>query len=213
MRELGEANITKNHFLGILLSDREKDQVTQLLSAIRKGDGVAADQLVPLVYTELRKLAKWQMAAEPAGHTLQATALVHEAYLRLVEGKDETNWENRRHFFGAAVRAMRRILVDHARKKAGPRKGGGRHRVPLEAGAISLDSDPLVLLALDEALTKLEREQPRVNEIVMLRFFAGLSVDETARNLDISPSTVDREWSYGRAWLFKHIQGKGTRDK
>ncbi|MHC4945672.1 MAG: sigma-70 family RNA polymerase sigma factor [Planctomycetota bacterium] len=187
--------------------------MTQLLSAIRKGDVRAADQLVPMVYAELRKIAKWQMAAEPEGQTLQATALVHEAYLRLVEGKDEKNWENRRHFFGAAVRAMRRILVERARQKAGPKKGGGRHRVPLEAGAITMDSDPLDLLALDEAMTALEREEPRVNEIVMLRFFAGLSVDETARTLDISPSTVDREWSFGRAWLFNHIQGKGPHNK
>ena len=195
------------------MSRREKDQVTQILSAIRKGDGLAANQLVPLVYEELRKLAKWHMAAEPTGQTLQATALVHEAYLRLVEGEEEVNWENRRHFLGAAVRAMRRILVERARQKGGPKQGGGRHRVPLEAGAITLDSDPLDFLALDEALIELERVEPRVNEIVMLRFFAGLSVDETARSLDISPSTVDREWSYGRAWLFKHIQGRGSRDK
>lgn len=182
--------------------------MTELLTAISGGDGLAADQLIPLVYDELRRLAHWQMAAECPGQSLQATALVHEAYLRLVEGENAGNWQNRRHFFGAAVRAMRRILVERARQKAGPRRGGGRHRVPLEAGAITLDSDPLDLLALDEALTELEQREPRVNEIVMLRFFAGLSVDETARSLDISPRTVNREWSYGRAWLFDRIQGK-----
>lgn len=181
--------------------------MTQLLSAIHKGDGVAADQLIPLVYEELRKLAQWQMAAERSGQTLQATALVHEAYLRLVEGKDESNWENRKHFLGAAVRAMRRILVERARQKAGPRQGGERSRVPLEAGALTMDSDPLDLLALEEALTELESKEPRVNEIVMLRYFAGLTVEETARSLGISIRTVHREWSYGRAWLFEHIRG------
>ena len=194
------------------MSKREKNQVTQLLSAIQKGDGVAADQLIPLVYEELRKLAQWQMSAEHPGQTLQATALVHEAYLRLMEGQNEANWENRKHFFGAAVRAMRRILVERARQKAGPKHGGGRHRVTLDAGAATLDSDPLDLLALDEALTELERKEPRVNEIVMLRYFAGLSVEETARSLGISIRTVHREWSYGRAWLFEHIQGKEPRE-
>jgi RNA polymerase sigma factor (TIGR02999 family) len=194
------------------LSGREENEITQLLNAVRRGDGMAADRLVPLVYEELRKLARWQMAGEHPGQTLEATALVHEAYLRLVEGKDESNWENRRHFFGAAVRAMRRILVERARQRAGPKHGGGRRRVPLEVGAVDEDSDPLDMLALDEALTELERKEPRVNEVVMLRYFAGLSVDETARSLGISPRTVNREWSYGRAWLFDHIQGKGPRE-
>jgi RNA polymerase sigma factor (TIGR02999 family) len=195
------------------LSDREKNQVTRLLSAIRDGDGMAADQLIPLVYEELRKLAQWQMAAERPGQTLQATALVHEAYLRLVEGQDEKNWDNRRHFFGAAVRAMRRVLVERARQKAGPQRGGGRNRVTLKVGVVHLDSDPLDLLALDEALTELEKKEPRVHEVVMLRFFAGLSVDEAARSLDLSPRTVKSDWNYGRAWLFDFIQGKDLRDE
>ena len=191
------------------MSDQDKNRVTELLSAIGSGDGMAADQLIPLVYDELRRLARWHMAAERPGQSLQATALVHEAYLRLVEGKEAANWQNRRHFFGAAVRAMRRILVERARQKAGPRRGGEWRRVPLETGEITMDSDPLDFLALDEALTELERKAPRANEIVMLRFFAGLSVDETARSLDISPRTVRREWSYGRAWLYDFIKGKG----
>jgi RNA polymerase sigma factor (TIGR02999 family) len=195
------------------LSDTAKNKVTQLLSAISEGDGMAADQLLPLVYDELRKLAHWQMANEPPGQTLQATALVHEAYLRLVESPDEANWENRKHFLGAAVRAMRRILVERARQKAGPRRGGRRHRVTLDAGAIFMDSDPLDLIALDEALIELERQEPRVNEIVLLRYFAGLSIEDTARSLDISPRTVKREWSYGKAWLFERIHGKKPRDQ
>lgn len=190
------------------MDDATKNQVTQLLEAIRHKKSGATDRLIPLVYEELRKLANRQMKAESPGHTLQATALVHEAYLRLLGGPQEVNWESRGHFFGAAVRAMRRILVEHARQRAGKQRGGDRQRVTLEAGAATNELEPMDLLALDEALNDLEQEEPRVNEIVMLRYFAGMTIDQTAKALDVSPRTVDREWAYGRAWLFERISGE-----
>lgn len=207
---MGQWDATKySIFESSSLSDPAKSQVTLLLEAITGGESDAADRLLPLVYDELRKLARRQMAGESPGHTLQATALVHEAYLRLVGGLHDVDWDNRRHFFGAAVKAMRRILVERARQRAGPKQGGGRRRVPLESWAATVEPDPLDMLALDEALTELEREEPRINEIVMLRYFAGLSIDQTARALELSPRTVDREWAFGRAWLFERILGKG----
>lgn len=194
------------------MSDSVKSQVTLLLEAISSGEGGATDRLLPLVYEELRKLAHKQMARESPGQTLQATSLVHEAYLRLVGSLTEVKWENQRHFFGAAVKAMRRILVERARQKVGPKRGGCRRRVPLESWTATVEPDPLDMLALNEALTELEREEPRVNEIIMLRYFAGLSIDQTARALGLSTRTVNREWTFGRAWLFDRILGK-DRDK
>ena len=195
------------------LSDREQSQVTELLLSISRGDGLAADELLPLVYEELRRLAHRQIAAERPGQTLQATALVHEAYLRLVRDESKDNWENRRHFFGAAARAMRRIMVERSRQRAGPKRGGDHLRVPLNEGALWTEPDPSDVLALDEALAELECRHPRANEIVMLRYFAGLSLDETARSLGISERTVKRDWRYGKAWLFDHIRGRETPDE
>lgn len=210
MRIWGQRDATKSSIIeSSTLSDPAKSQVTLLLEAISTGEDGAADRLLPMVYDELRKLAQRQMAGEAPGHTLQATALVHEAYLRLVGGLQEVDWDNRRHFFGAAVKAMRRILVERARQRAGPQRGGGRRRVTLESWAATVEPDPLDLLALDEALTELEQEEPRINEIIMLRYFAGLSIDQTARALGLSPRTVDREWAFGKAWLFERILGGG----
>lgn len=182
----------------------EARPVTRLLSAISSGDGGAAEELLPVVYEELRALAQAQMAAENPGLTLQPTALVHEAYLRLV-GDEDVRWQNRAHFFGAAARAMRRILVERARRVRRERHGGGRRRVPLDAINAAAPDDPDVLVELDGALDALESLDPRLSEVVMLRHFAGLSVDETSSALGVSPRTVKRDWQIARAWLYKHI--------
>jgi len=192
------------------LSDSAKKQVTLLLEAIVADKKGATDKLLPLVYEELRRLAHGQMSAESPGQTLQATALVHEAYMRLVGGAQDVSWENRGHFFSAAVRAMRRILVERARLKSGPKRGGDHRRVPLASWIATEEPHPLDLLALDEAMNELELHEPRVNEIVMLRYFAGLSIDETSEALCVSPRTVDRDWAFGKAWLFNRITGKGS---
>ena len=184
---------------------------TQLLGAIEGGDVQAAGQLLPLVYGELRALAQRKMKAEPAGHTLQATALVHEAYLRLVQSSD-VQWKDRRHFFATAAEAMRRILIERARRGAGPRRGGGRKRVALEGVELTFDTDPDQMLALDEKLCELERNDPKMSEVVKLRFFAGLSVEETAAALDISPWTVKRQWRSARAWLYQQLNGGEASD-
>jgi RNA polymerase sigma factor (TIGR02999 family) len=178
--------------------------VTRILHAIDNGDTEAATSLLPLVYDELRKLAAQRMAKEAAGHTLQATALVHEAYLRLV-GPDrgsEPGWGSRGHFFAAAAEAMRRILIDHARAKGAVKRGGSRRPLQLEASQLTLGSVPAELLYLDESLEKLAKEEPVKAELVKLRFFAGLTLDEAAKVLGISPATADRHWSYARAWLY-----------
>ncbi|MEC9373601.1 MAG: ECF-type sigma factor [Planctomycetota bacterium] len=166
-----------------------------------------AEGLLLEMYSELRRLADAHMADEPDSHTLQPTALVHEAYLRLM--KDEkTEWANRAHVFSAAARAMRRILVERARRKRGPKRGGSWRRMTLEAGDLTFDADPVELIALDEALNELEREDPRSASIVMLRFFAGLSVEEVARLLEVAPRTVKRDWAFARAWLHRAIAGR-----
>ena len=180
--------------------------VTRLLAAASGGDGRAAEELLPIVYEELRVLAHRRMARERPGQTLQPTALVHEAYLRLLgpEG-DSVRWENRGHFFGAAAEAMRRILIERARRVARLRHGGGRDRLPLENvdGAVDAKSDDLI--ALDEALKKLEAHDPRMAEVVKLRYFAGLGVEETATAMNVSPRTVKREWAVARAWLYERM--------
>ena len=180
-------------------------EVTRILSAIEQGDPSAAEQLLPLVYRELRKLATRKMAQEAPGQTLQATALVHEAYLRLVDVEKAQHWDSRGHLFAAAAEAMRRILVDNARRKASSKRGGERHRIdlvdlPEQAGEGRLD-----LLALDEALKKLEHEHPEKARVVKLRFFAGCTLEETAELLGISRATVQRTWTYARAWLFGQL--------
>jgi RNA polymerase sigma factor (TIGR02999 family) len=180
------------------------NDVTRILSAIEQGDPRAAEQLLPLVYNELRRLAARMMACEAPGQTLQATGLVNEAYLRLV-GVHDPDWNGRGHFFAAAAEAMRHILVDNARRKRRVKHGGGRRRVPLDdvlpAGQTTDDD----LLALDEALDRLAAEDPEAARVVQLRYFAGLSVEEAAKSLGISRATAYRQWSFARAWLLEEL--------
>jgi RNA polymerase sigma factor (TIGR02999 family) len=184
-------------------------EVTRILSALEAGDPKAAEQLLPLVYDELRKLASARMAEERADHTLQPTALVHEAYLRLVEGAaSKASWDSRGHFFAAAAEAMRRILIDQVRRKRRPKHGGDRQRVNLDE-AVPINDLPEDLLALDEALAKLAREEPRKAELVKLRFFAGLTIPEAAKMLGISTATAERYWSYARVWLYAELYEPG----
>jgi RNA polymerase sigma factor (TIGR02999 family) len=180
-------------------------EVTSILSAIEQGDPRAAEQLLPLVYEELRQLAAQKLAQEKPGQTLQATALVHEAYLRLVDVDRVQHWDSRGHFFAAAAEAMRRILIDQARRKRRPKHGGGRHRVSLDQ-ALSLGKAPDDdLLALDEALEKLQRAEPVKAKLVKLHYFAGLSLEEAGQVLGISRRTAKRYWAYARAWLYAAI--------
>ena len=179
--------------------------VTQLLDAAAAGDSTAAAELLPLVYDELRKLAAARMAEERPGQTLQATALVHEAYLRLVGPGDEARWDNRRHFFAAAAEAMRRILVDRARRKESRKHGGGRDRRDLDADALAAPEPDLELLALDAALGRLAEQDPVKARLVELRYFAGLTGDQAAAVLGISPSAADRLWVFTRAWLRREL--------
>jgi RNA polymerase sigma factor (TIGR02999 family) len=185
--------------------------VTRLLDAIADGDSRAASDLLPLVYDTLRALARSQLAKEPAGQTLQPTALVHEAYLKLIGG-GEIGWQGRRHFFGAAARAMRQILVDRARRHGAARHGGGRKAEPLREETLISEPPPVDLIALDEALEKLAKRDARWGEIVELRYFAGLSLEETAAAMGVSLTTVKDEWSYARAWLHREITREGARE-
>ncbi|MHC4471308.1 MAG: sigma-70 family RNA polymerase sigma factor [Planctomycetota bacterium] len=182
--------------------------VTRILDAIRDGDERATDRLLTAVYDELRRLAAAKLRREPPGQTLQATALVHEAYLRLVGGAG-ASFENRAHFFASAAEAMRRILVDRARRKARLKHGGGRKRVELSEADRVVPPVEIDLVALDEALAKLEAEEPAKAELVKLRYFAGLSHEEAAEILGISRGTADRHWAYARAWLFHEIEKGG----
>lgn len=175
--------------------------VTQILSQIEQGDPTAAEQLLPLVYEELRKLAAAKMAEEQPGQTLQATALVHEAYVRLVGADKQQNWDSRGHFFAAAAEAMRRILINRARDKNRLKRGGHLRKLNLDDIEIALETPDDELLALDEALERLRKESETYAELVKLRFFAGMSVPQAAAALGISTSTADRYWAYARAWL------------
>jgi len=175
--------------------------VTQILASIERGDPHAAEQLLPLVYDELRKLAAARMAAESPGHTLQATALVHEAYLRLVDADRAQHWNSRGHFFGAAAEAMRRILVDNAKQKQAAKRGGELQRIELAAERVAAPERGIDLVALDEALDKLAVHDPRKAELVKLRYFAGLTLREAADALGISESTADADWAYAKSWL------------
>jgi RNA polymerase sigma factor (TIGR02999 family) len=176
------------------------NEVTQILSAIEHGDPRAAEQLLPLVYDELRKLAAAKLAQEKPGHTLEATALVHEAYLRLVDAEKAQKWNGRGHFFAAAAEAMRRILVENARRKLRHRHGGGRRRVSL-GDLPAVERTPEDVLVLDDALTRLAAEDPQAAELVKLRFYAGFSIEEAADALAISRAQGYRHWNYARAWL------------
>lgn len=176
--------------------------VTQILSQIEAGDPSAAEQLLPLVYDELRKLAAARLAREKPGQTLQATALVHQAYVRLVDQRTPQQWDNRRHFFAAAAEAMRRILIENARRKACAAHGGGYHRIELPELVQTDVGNQLDLIALDEALSKLELHAPEKALVVKIRFYVGLSLEETSDLLGISRATTQRYWTYARAWLY-----------
>ena len=198
------------------------NEVTRILSAIEQGDAHAAEQLLPLVYDELRKLAAARLAHEKPGQTLQATALVHEAYLRLVpissqslspEGRGASRWNSRGHFFAAAAEAMRRILVDQARKKRGQNRGGARRRCELlDDAAVALPVNEQ-LIDLDDALAKLHAADPQAAELVKLRVFAGMTVEEIAEVQGISPRTVKRNWAYARAWLGRELAAYDERNR
>ena len=188
-------------------------EVTRLLTAIDKGDPRAAEELLPLVYGELRRLARARMKEERAGHTLQATALVHEAYLRLV-GDGASRWDGKGHFFAAAAEAMRRILIDHARSRQALKRGGERNRVEVEEGQVAISSpcDKVDdLLALDEALERFSQEDPEKAKLVKLLYFAGLTLGEAAAALGLSRTTAHRQWTYARAWLRDAVSGKSGR--
>jgi RNA polymerase sigma factor (TIGR02999 family) len=183
--------------------------VTRILDSIQRGDPRAGEELLPLVYEELRKLAAQKLAHEPAGQTLQATALVHEAWLRL-SGGEERQWENRRHFFGAAAEAMRRILIDNARRKQAARHGGGQQRLNVEDVDVATPLADDDVLAIDEALTKFAQRDERKAELVKLRYFGGLTIEETAAALGISAATAKRWWEFSRAWLNAQITRSDT---
>jgi len=186
--------------------------VTQLLDAISRGDSQATDRLLPLVYDELRRLATLKLADEKPGQTLQATALVHEAYLRLVGAKGSQHWDGRGHFFAAAAEAMRRILINRARDRKRLKRGGDRRRIDLDHLELALDADDDQLLMLDQALETLSKEDPQAAELIKLRFFTGLSVGETAKTMGISNRTAERLWSYARAWLYDRLRRGDTCD-
>jgi len=181
------------------------NNITQILDAIQQGDSKAADELLPLVYSELRKLAAHRMSNEAPGHTLQPTALVHEAWMRLVGGDGKAQFQNRGHFFGAAAEAMRRILIDNARRKRAQRHGGGQQKLDIQEVEIAAAATDDELLALNDALDKLARQDKQKAELVKLRYFAGMDFEEAAEVLGISVPTANRWWAFARAWLFKEI--------
>ncbi len=185
---------------------RSMSDVSRLLDAAQQGDPRAANELLPLVYDELRRLAAHKLAHEAPGQTLQATALVHEAYLRLVGAKPQAaSWDNQRHFFAAAAEAMRRILIDRARARRADKRGGGRARRSFDDVEPAAPEVPEDLLALDEALTRLAEKDAAKAELVKLRYFAGLTLEQAARTLGISPATADRHWAYARVWLLREM--------
>ena len=184
-------------------------EITQLLGAIREGDSAASEHLLPLVYDELRKLAKDRMGQLPPGQTLQPTALVHEAYLRLI-GSAASGWDTRGHFFAAAAQAMRNILVDQARRRAGLKRGGDRNRVPLDQVTPFIEPPSIDVVALDEALVRLKEQDRRKHDVVMLRYFAGLTIEQAANTMGISAATVDRLWRVARAWLHREVSKGDT---
>ena len=180
-------------------------EFTEILQAIEQGDRLAADQLLPLVYDELRRLAASRLSRESPGQTLQPTALVHEAYLRLLGGESVPEWESKRHFFAAAAEAMRRILVERARRKETVKHGGNLRRLNIDDELIADDQKSTQILALDEALSELERHDSRAAQVANLRYFAGLTLQETADAMQISPRTADRLWALAKAWLCQYL--------
>jgi RNA polymerase sigma factor (TIGR02999 family) len=186
--------------------------VTHILSAIEQGDPHAAEELLPLVYGELRKAAAAKLANEKPGQTLEATALVHEAFIRLVDTEKAQHWNSRGHFFAAAAEAMRRILVENARRKLRIRRGGGWKRLPLEKLDLADNETHEQILALDEALERLATEEKTAADVVQLRYFGGLTIEETAATLGISVRTANRHWAYAKAWLFQQLSQHGEAD-
>lgn len=184
--------------------------ISQLLSAVQCGDTLAADQLLPLVYEELRKLATSKMAQENPAQTLQATALVHEAFVRLVDVQNAQKWNSRGHFFAAAAEAMRRILVENARRRQQLKRGGQFHRAEMDDIVIVADNIQDDLITLDAALTRLADTDPEAARLVQLRYFTGLTIQEAAENLGISPRSADRIWAFARAWLHRDISGSAA---
>jgi RNA polymerase sigma factor (TIGR02999 family) len=185
-------------------------EVTRILSAIEQGNPSASEQLLPLVYDELRRLAAQRLGGEQPGQTLDATALVHEAYLRLVDVQQAEHWDSRGHFFAAAATAMRRILIERARRRQRVKHGGDRHRQELRAELVAAAAPNEEILALDAALVKLTEHDPLKARLVELRYFAGLTGDQAAELLGVSPKTADRYWVYARAWLRREIEGDGA---
>ncbi len=181
------------------------NEFTRILEAIQHGNTRAAEDLLPLVYEELRRIAGHKMAGEAPGHTLQATALVHEAWLRLT-GPNEQNWENRAHFFSAAAEAMRRILVEHARRRRSIKRGGGAHKTELDESSLILAAPPDELLAVHEALNNLAQQDPQAAELVKLRYFVGMTMEEAASAMDIPKRTAESVWTYARVWLSREIR-------
>lgn len=186
----------------VMGADRQHD-VTELLARWRDGDAQALEQMLPLVYDELRRLARRHLQHEQKGHSLQCTALVHEAYLRMMD--QSSKWQNRAHFFGIAAQMMRRVLVDHARSRNAAKRGDGARMVTLDAGIAVPEKHDVDIEALDEALTNLRKLDPRQEKIVELRFFAGLSIEDTSEVLQLSPATVKREWATAKAWLYREL--------
>ncbi|MEA3133665.1 MAG: hypothetical protein QOG17_1511 [Gammaproteobacteria bacterium] len=182
----------------------ENVEITQVLHAIGRSEEGAAEKLLPLVYADLRRLAAARMAQEMSGQTLQPTALVHEAWLRLVNDRDRT-WQNRAHFFGAAAEAMRRILIERARQRSRLKHGGGQARLNIEDLELAQTTPDDKVLLVDEALARLKVEDPELERLVVLKFFGGLSREEIAEIMGLAPRTLDREWAYARAWLFRYI--------
>jgi RNA polymerase sigma factor (TIGR02999 family) len=184
---------------------RDKQTITMMLLKASEGNAEAMSELLPLVYQELHEMASNFMRSERTGHTLQTTALVHEAYLRLIDQK-HVDWKNRSHFFAVAAQAMRRVLVDYARKHKAAKRGGGQEKIPLEEAAVVSEAPAEELLVLDEALGKLKLLDERQSHIVELRYFGGLTIEETAQALGISPTSVKREWSMAKAWLYQQVR-------
>lgn len=183
-----------------------KSDVTRILDNIQAGDQQAANDLLPIVYEELRRIADAKMRHEKPGQTLQATALVHEAFLRLIGPEDDSKWDSRGHFFAAAAEAMRRILIEHARSRNAAKRGGKFERVELDEACLAKDDDSELILAIDEALSKLALDEPEIAKVVKLRYFTGLTIEQTAAALGLSDRTVKRHWTYARAWLQRELE-------
>jgi RNA polymerase sigma factor (TIGR02999 family) len=199
--------VLRRHLAVVVAQRGDVSEVTRILTAIERGDGRAVDQLLPAVYQELRRLAAQKLSRERPGQTLQPTALVHEAYLRLI-GDDKPNWDSRTHFFTAAAEAMRRILIENARRKKSQKRGGEYQRLDLQEEEVAIEEPSEDVLALDEALTALAQKDPVKADLVKLRYFAGMSLDEAAQALGLSESTAKRYWRFARTWLYARMAAR-----